>query len=260
MIGLAGALAGASVLAFSLRFHWWRPRKKGVPVLMYHGIGPHRGGSSLNKWRVPADLFSRHLDLLARRGYRGISLNRLFDGSGFQGGRPVVITFDDGLEGVRSLAMPILLSRGFAATVFVVAGKLGGVNDWDAELPGDRLLDAGGVRELQAAGFEIGSHGSTHRSLVGLGEGDLEAETSGSRRRLEEVTGSPVVSFAYPFGARDDRAEAAVRRAGFRRATVIRGDLFSPRGDPFRIPRIPARGTDPVLDLALALTRGRSKF
>jgi len=253
------AAAGAAAIGFSLRFHWWRRRGAGVPILMYHQVGPHRPGSPLNKWRVTERLLAAHLRLFARRGYRGVALRDLLAGRA-SGGRPVVLTFDDGFDGVRTSALPLLRGAGFSATVFVVAGKLGGVDDWNAERPAERLLDAAGLRELAEAGLEIGSHGLTHTSLVGLGDDALVEETVTSRRTLEEVTGRPVTSFSYPFGACDDRAAAAVRSAGYTAATVIRSGLARPEADPLRIRRIPVRGTDPLLDLALALTRGRSKF
>lgn len=226
---------------------------------MYHQVGPHRPGSRLNKWRVPEPLFARHLDLLCRLGYRGVALRDLLGEPGATEKR-AVLTFDDGFEGVLTRALPLLSARGFGATVFVVAGKLGGTNDWDDERPGEPLLDAAGVRALHAAGVEIGSHGLLHRALPGLPDAALEEETRSSRARLEETTGAPVTSFCYPYGAFDDRSAAAVRDAGYLSATVIRSGIPPDLSDPFRLKRVPVRGTDPLLDLRLALTRGRSKF
>lgn len=256
LLALAGALASVGL---SLRFHWWRPRREGTPILMYHQVGEHRSGSALNKWRVPVPLLERHLDLLCRRGYRGVALRDLLERPDAAEKR-AVLTFDDGFDGVRSRALPLLLSRGFSATVFVVAGKLGGTNDWDAERPGEPLLTADGVRELHAAGLEIGSHGLLHRALPGLADGELAEETSASRSLLSGAIGSDVVSFCYPYGAFDDRSVAAVASAGYRAATVIRSGIARGLSDPFRLKRVPVRGTDPLLDLSLALTRGRSKF
>lgn len=256
----AALAAGLSALAVSLRFHWWRPRRPGVPILMYHQIAPHRPGSRLNAWRVPPEVFARQLDLLARRGLTGVALRDLLETPPRPGDRRVVLTFDDGYDGVRTAALPLLRSRGFSATVFVVSGKLGGTNDWDGESPGDALLDAGGVRELAAAGLEIGSHGATHRPLTELPDGELPAEIRGSREQLERIAGAPVVSFCYPYGAADDRAAAAVREAGFRAATVIRGGLVPDLAEPFRLRRVAVRGTRNLLDFRLALTRGRSTF
>jgi peptidoglycan/xylan/chitin deacetylase (PgdA/CDA1 family) len=259
-LAAAAGLAGAGALAVSLRYHWWRPRKRGVPVLMYHQVAPHGAGSRLNAWRVPPEAFDRQLEFLERRGLRGVALRDLLEDPPRPGDRRVVLTFDDGYEGVLTAALPRLLRRKFSATVFVVSAKLGGTNDWDGESPGEALLSEEGVRELAASGLEIGSHGETHRALPGLGDEELAAETRGSRERLERVVRAPVVSFCYPYGARDARAEAAVREAGFRVATVIRGGLVADLEEPYRLRRVAVRGTRGFLDFRLALTRGRSTF
>jgi peptidoglycan/xylan/chitin deacetylase (PgdA/CDA1 family) len=199
------------------------------------------------------------MDLLAERGYRGIALRDLLDRPSASEKR-VVLTFDDGYEGVLSRALPVLSAHGFAATVFVVSEKPGGVNDWDGESPGDALLTEGGLKALHAAGIEIGSHGATHRALPGLSDAELAAEVEGSKAALEAVTGAPVVSFCYPYGAFDDRSVDAVRAAGYRAATVIRGGIVADLSDPFRLKRVAVRGTNTLLDFSLALTRGRSRL
>jgi peptidoglycan/xylan/chitin deacetylase (PgdA/CDA1 family) len=259
-LAAGAALAGLSALGASLRFHWWRPRKEGVPVLMYHQVAPHRKGSPLNRWRTPREEFRRQLDFLAGRGLAGVALRDLLVDPPRRGDRRVVLTFDDGYDGVRTAALPLLRERGFSATVFVISGKLGGTNDWDDETPAERLLSESGVRELAGAGLEIGSHGATHRALTELADEALDAETRGSRERLETVINAPVVSFCYPYGACDDRAEAAVRRAGYSAATVIRGGIVADLSTPLRLRRVALRGTRGFLDFRLALTRGRSTF
>ncbi len=257
---LAAAALCAVSLGLSLRFNWWRPKRPGTPVLMYHEIGPPRKGSRLNHWRVRTADFEAQLGLLARRGYHGVALRDLLDRRREENEKCAVLTFDDGYAGVLSRALPLLLARGFSATVFVVSGRLGGVNDWDGETPGDPLLTAEGVRALAAAGIEIGSHGATHRALAGLSDADLASEVAGSKEALEAVTGAPVVSFCYPYGNVDDRIVQAVRAAGYRAATVIRGGISPDLSDPFRLKRIAVRGTNALLDFSLALTRGRSRL
>ncbi|HSB62951.1 MAG TPA: polysaccharide deacetylase family protein [Thermoanaerobaculia bacterium] len=256
---LAAGVAGVAGLGLSLRYNWWRRKRSGTPILMYHEVGAPRPGSALNKWRVKEEDFVWQLDALTRRGYRGVALRELLEPP-FSGNRPVVLTFDDGYRGVLTRALPALVARGFSATVFVVADKLGGVNDWDAETPGETLLSADEVRALHDKGLEIGSHGATHRALTGLSDGELSREVEGSREALERVVGAPITSFCYPFGDFDDRVVEAVRRAGYRAATVIRGGISKDLSDPFRLKRIAVRGTNTRLDFTLALTRGRSRL
>ncbi|HMA28598.1 MAG TPA: polysaccharide deacetylase family protein [Thermoanaerobaculia bacterium] len=256
---LAAGLGGAAALGFSLRFTWWRKKLTGTPILMYHQVGPPRPGSALNKWRVRKEDFAWQLDELFRRGYRGTALKELFEEAP-AGSRRAILTFDDGYRGVLAHALPALLARGFSATVFVVADKVGGTNDWDGETPGEALLSADEIRELHGKGLEVGSHGATHRALTGLSDAELSRELAGSRETLERLVGAPVTSFCYPFGDFDDRVVEAARAAGYRAATVIRGGISEDLSDPFRLKRISVRGTNTRLDFTLALTRGRSRL
>lgn len=255
---IAEALSGVALCAtaFSLRYTWWRPVRSGTPILMYHQIGPHRGNAG-DTWRTTPRDFERQLDHLVARGYRGISLSAHLDGAS-NGTRAAVLTFDDGYAGVLGNALPLLVERGFSATVFCVSHKLGGRNDWDED--GDPLLDAAGVKALHAAGIEIGSHGATHRALPDVDDATLAEETRGSKERLEDLTGAPVATFCYPYGAHDERSMAAVEAAGYRAATVIRGGIDDDLRNPFRLRRVAVRGTNDQLDFRLALTRGRSRL
>jgi len=261
---LAAASGGAAALGLSLRFNWWRPKRPGTPILMHHQVGPHRPGSPLNRWRVTQRDFDWQLDTLQRLGYQGMALRDLVESpereSPAKGARRVVLTFDDGYRGVKECALPALRARGFLATVFVVADRIGGANDWDRETPGEPLLAADEIRALQGAGFEIGSHGATHRALTSLPDADLAREVAGSRETLERITGARVTSFCYPYGDFDDRVVDAVRAAGYRAATVIRGGISKNLSDPFRLERVAVRGTHTRLDFVLALTRGRSRL
>jgi peptidoglycan/xylan/chitin deacetylase (PgdA/CDA1 family) len=261
---LAAGFGGAAALGLSLRFNWWRPKRSGTPILMHHQVGPHRPGSPLNRWRVTPRDFAWQLETLKRLGYQGIALRDLVEApereSPAKEPRRVVLTFDDGYRGVLANALPALQARGFAATVFVVADRIGGVNDWDGETPGESLLTAGEIRTLHGAGIEIGSHGATHRALTQLDAADLAREVAGSKETLERIIGAPVTSFCYPYGNFDDRVVEAVRTAGYRAATVIRGGIPKDLSDPFRLKRVAVLGTHTHLDFLLALTRGRSRL
>jgi peptidoglycan/xylan/chitin deacetylase (PgdA/CDA1 family) len=76
------------------------------------------------------------------------------------------------------------------------------------------------IRELEAAGMDIGAHTRTHASLPALPPQALESEVAGSAADLRRFLGHPVYWFAYPYGAFDARVERAVRamavESGFR--------------------------------------------
>jgi peptidoglycan/xylan/chitin deacetylase (PgdA/CDA1 family) len=154
----------------------------------------------------------------------------------------VRITFDDGNASDVEYALPALRERGLNATFFVVAGRLGEPT----------FLDAGGVRELTAAGMEIGCHGMRHRPWRGLDEGALHEELVHAKGMLEEIVERPVSAAACPFGNYDRRVLRSLRRTGYRRVyTSDRGttgsreflqarNTVSPSDDPDLLARIAA--------------------
>jgi peptidoglycan/xylan/chitin deacetylase (PgdA/CDA1 family) len=133
----------------------------------------------------------------------------------------VAITFDDGNASDVENALPALQERGLRATFFVVAGRLGS----------PRFLDEAGVKELAAAGMEIGCHGMRHRRWRGLDERALHEELVESKAILEEVIGRTVTRAACPFGSYDRRVLRMLRSAGYRH--VYTSDRGTARPDDF---------------------------
>jgi peptidoglycan/xylan/chitin deacetylase (PgdA/CDA1 family) len=133
----------------------------------------------------------------------------------------VGLTFDDGYADFVEQAVPLLHRYGCTATVFVLPGRLGGSNVWDADGPRKPLLTADGIRAAADAGMEIGSHGMRHLDLTAAGDEVLREETAGSRARLAELTGRSPQGFCYPYGRLDERAVAAVRAAGYGYACAV---------------------------------------
>lgn len=193
---------------------------RSVPmILMYHGVADVAEDPYL--LCVPPDRFAEQMSWLKRRGLRGVSIGTLVDAMRTGRARKLVgITFDDGYISVLEKALPELKRHGFGASVYIISGRLGGTNDWD-EGPVFPLMSAGQVRELAAAGIEIGSHSATHVRLAGLAAGQLTAEISASRSALAELLGAPVRGFAYPYGSMDAATRCAVRDAGYDYACAV---------------------------------------
>jgi peptidoglycan/xylan/chitin deacetylase (PgdA/CDA1 family) len=120
----------------------------------------------------------------------------------------------------------------------------GAVIDADHSAP----LSAEEVVRLASGGLvEVGSHTVTHPVLSAISADAQFAEIHRSKMHLDEILGSPVASFAYPFGSRSDytgETVAAIRRAGFRRACSNFPDLVTPGTDTFQLPRFLVRDWD----------------
>lgn len=193
---------------------------RSVPmILMYHGIADV--ATDPNQLCVPPERFAEQMAWMKRHSLRGVSIGTLTEAmrAGRQRGM-IGITFDDGYASVLDAALPVLRRSGFGATVFVISDRIGGTNEWD-EGPDWPLLTADGIRELAAAGIEIGSHSADHVRLAGLAPGQLVAQVAASRASLADLLGADVRGFAYPYGSMDAAARQAVRDAGYSYACAV---------------------------------------
>ena len=89
--------------------------------------------------------------------------------------------------------------------------------------------------------IDIGAHSVHHLSLAQLSADECHREVFESRSALERLTGRPVTSFAYPFGATAPDALAAVTAAGFDDAVTCEIRGLRPREHRLRIPRLATR-------------------
>ncbi|MBI3445412.1 MAG: polysaccharide deacetylase family protein [Magnetospirillum sp.] len=118
---------------------------------------------------------------------------------------PASITFDDGFEDCWSLALPVLNRLGARASFFICPDFAGGRIDITrnfAHYRGRRPMSPDQIRDLDAAGMEIGAHTLSHPLLSDLSPAGQTEEIVGSKHRLEDWLGKSVPSFAIPFGGR----------------------------------------------------------
>lgn len=226
-----------------------------APILLYHRVVPVLPEHDPFGNCVTTATFESHLRWLAHRGYRSLSLADLETRFGPNAARAplpprraIAITFDDGYHDNYLHAWPLLKQYGFSATIFLVSDAIGGDNGFDAAYhrrgPAS-MLSAGQIEEMHRhGGIGFGSHSCSHPdSLVPLSQPCLEDELLRSRITIEQIIQAPVAHFAYPHSQRDDRVEAAVRRAGYRLACAGVGTRFS----PLCLHRIEARSRQGVL-------------
>ena len=109
------------------------------------------------------------------------------------------------------------------------------------ELPAPLMMRADDVRRLAASGMQIGGHTVNHPILMRLDDRAARAEILEGKRRLEEITDSPVTLFAYPNGKPggdyDARHVEMVRRAGFSAAVATINGVACRDSDRFQLPR-----------------------
>jgi peptidoglycan/xylan/chitin deacetylase (PgdA/CDA1 family) len=200
-----------------------------VPVLLYHAVND-RPGRLERPYAVSRAAFAAHADAVAASGRHPLTVTELADALRTLRplpARPVAIAFDDGYADTLE-ATEVLLKLGLRATIYVTAGEVG---------ERDRLTSSQLAELAQTPGVEIGAHSVSHPRLDELGQAQLVEEVTASRRRLEDLTGREVHSFAYPYGAYDERVRTAVVAAGYRSGAAVKDALSHDRDDPFAIAR-----------------------
>lgn len=196
-----------------------------VLVLCYHAVSPTWPAET----SVTPARFAAQLGRLRDAGYRFATLRDALTAPG--PGRTVVVTFDDAHRSVIEHALPVLDGIGAPATVFVPTDYAGtdllmdwqGYHIWmDTEHADElRCMSWEQLRDLAAAGWEVGSHTRSHPRLPTVDDERLADELAGSRAACEEAMQAPCVSLAYPYGDYDDRVVRAAREADYRLAVTV---------------------------------------
>lgn len=202
-----------------------RPRRyDGALSILYHEVSEAPGDYS-----VSVSVFDGQVEYLRAQNVRWHTATGLAENLGnLDSPNHVCMTFDDGDRSAFEPSLA-LLEAGGKCTHFMIPGRI--------EKRHERTLAWSQVRELDAAGVEIGSHSFSHPWLTRLSDRELAREITDSRHLLEDRLGKAVTSFAYPYGDFDARVIDAVRNGGYRCAFTTRHIYVSNDMDRFTIPR-----------------------
>jgi peptidoglycan/xylan/chitin deacetylase (PgdA/CDA1 family) len=216
--------------------------RAGTPVLTYHKLGPRPARVRLKGLYLSQPLFVRQLRALRAAGFASADLAEAATGADNTAGR-VALTFDDGFENVLRHGLTPLAETGFRAIEFLVADRLGQMNDWEqaeGEAPA-RLMDAAQVRDWLAAGHDVGSHTRSHPWLTRLSPAAAREEIAASRKQLEDLFGRTVRHFCYPYGDWNPAVRDLVIEAGYATASTTEFGVNTAATDRFGLKRITAR-------------------
>jgi len=199
-------------------------------VVMYHRFGDERYPST----NVTLEQLDAHIAELTSGKYNVVHLSEIVDK--LARGEPladrtVAITIDDAYKTIYSDGWPRFREAGLPFTVFVSTGPVDrGLEDimsWDQ------------LREMQAAGVEIGAHSVSHLHMPSADAERNRRELADSNARFEAEIGKVPTLFAYPYGEASLGVIEIVKDAGYAAAFGQHSGALSGADDRFYLPRFP---------------------
>jgi peptidoglycan/xylan/chitin deacetylase (PgdA/CDA1 family) len=218
---------------------------RSLRVLMYHKVNDLPN----NRMSIPVSHFDEQMAELRELGYETVDLDAVLAHYLEQKPLPpgaVLITFDDGYRDNLVNAAPVLRRHGYPAVQFVPIAYVGDTTP----LPHETYLSAHGVRnptvdwveirELEAYGVRVESHGISHKPLAELELDEAAREIAISKLRLEEQLGREVRAFSYVKGSEADYKPvhpSLVKQAGYDLAFTAVSGANTLRSDPLQLRR-----------------------
>lgn len=184
-----------------------------VPIVGFHQLREHTAEDSdyARTLITPPEVLRSQLTALRDAGYEAVTATAVVDHVQYGtplAEKPVLLSFDDGSVTHHTVGLPLLQELGLPAIFFpmtVVLDK----EDW---LSSDQL------REIDAAGMEVGAHSWDHERLDRISGEQWAEQVTEPKATLEEVLGHPVEMMAYPHGKWSPEALLHVLEADYRAA------------------------------------------
>lgn len=178
-------------------------------IILYHRVADVKDDPHLLS--VSPDNFRKQLTCLKKR-YTIIKLSELVNDVKNKNIKrnTAVITFDDGYADNFYNALPILKELNIPATIFVTAGKIDSNEPfyWDKQTnandQGRALTKEELIQLSENPLIEIGAHTITHPNLASESLEKQNYEIRESKFFLEKILNKSMVSFAYPFGGKQN--------------------------------------------------------
>ena len=219
--------------------------EKTLRILMYHKVND----IPENPTTVPVGRFDEQLAQVVELGYQPVDLDAVLDH--YTLGTPLpdkalLVSFDDGYRDTLENALPVLQKHGVKAVIFVPVAYM----EDETPLPHEThlvergmrnpTLDWGLMRELDAGGVRVESHGIAHRPLAEVSLDEAVREIAVSKLKLEEQLGRPVRAYAYVKGSEahfHPVHESILKQAGYEIAFTSISRMNTPWTNPFRLGR-----------------------
>lgn len=236
--------------------------EKGLVVLNYHNIAKQGGMFS----RTP-EQFKEDMTFLKENGFNPVTpvlyLSYL-EGKGSLPEKPVLITFDDGLNGVYFNAYPVLKEFNFTAILFIIVSRIGQNLDY---LTWKQLSEMQGSRVFSVESHTYNSHffvdniSGRHAALISkliLPDGSIESEEQyinrvtddlqKSKAIVEDKLNKKVLFLSIPFGNGDPSITRIANQLGYKGSFNSGGGVNPLPLNSWNVKRITVKSTDSLSD------------
>src|SRR4051794_15604605 len=107
--------------------------QKKIPILMYHSISD-QATRKYSPFAISPALFAQQMEYLQQQHYTPLTVTQLMKIRTTKEQplpeKPILLTFDDGLEDFYTGAFPVLQQHHFPATLYVVTGLMNETSRW----------------------------------------------------------------------------------------------------------------------------------
>lgn len=212
-----------------------------VPIIAYHNLMDNYNPQDSLLQISPVE-FENHMVALQKAGYHTISFQDYYEyvlHDQLLPDKPVIITFDDGYRSNYEYAYPILRKLQMKATIFVITGRVGVVNN--IVYPHFSWEEA---REMQNSGvIDIESHSELHPDMSQIDPGRARLELEHSKYLIQKELKKPCDVFAYPFGLYNTTTQMIATQVGYKMQAIV-GDkgVNTKSADLKQLRRLTAKG------------------
>lgn len=196
-------------------------KRSQVSILLYHDFSK---ADSSNPMKINIEKFRQQMQALKDNEIPVISMTDFLKWKRGAANIPdycAMISIDDGWREVYTMAFPILKEHGFPFTLFLYTKYLN---------VGGRSLSIDQVKEMMAAGAEVGSHSVSHLDMTNRHrmsdegyEDFLTRELKESRDVLREKLGTVTDTFSYPFGTYSQKIIDLAKSLGYELMLTVDG-------------------------------------
>ena len=216
-------------------------------IFAYHAV---EDGFEPSATTLPRRRLREHCRVLSDLGWRAVRVDEMIQGAD---DGTFCITVDDAYTSLLDI-VTVCERHGWRGTVFVPTGYVGKEASWDVGAwRGHRHLDWEGLRDVAAAGWEIGIHGHTHTALTDKPIAAARQELRCALSVIQQELGVVATSLAYPFGEASKALAEMAQAIGFRRGVTMEPSLVEERHSPLLLPRWPVYRMDTAAHLRARL-------